>query len=124
LGAILYGIIMIRAIVILLENREYIQAMPAMAPFVAKVLTAVSIAGENQCGGSLPRSDAAQSRRLARAFLVEFFPRFENFGQMSARPRTERLHSHPQRAAELGQFVIHALRCGGEDGPLHQTVSL
>src|ERR1700731_2070683 len=30
----------------------------------------------------------------------------------------------PQGAAELGQFVIHTLRSGGEDGPRHQAVSL
>ena len=43
---------------------------------------------------------------------------------MSARPRTERFHGLPQGAAELGQFVIHTLRSGGEDSPRHQAVSL
>jgi hypothetical protein len=30
----------------------------------------------------------------------------------------------PQGAAELGQFVIHTLRSGGEDSPRHQAFSL
>jgi hypothetical protein len=39
---------------------------------------------------------------------------------MSARPRTERFHGLPQGAAELGQFVIHTLRSGGEDSPFRE----
>jgi hypothetical protein len=65
-----------------------------------------------------------ESGVLACVLLIELFTRFEDLAYMSARPRTERFDGLPQGAAELGQFVIHALRSGGEDSPRHQAVSL
>src|ERR1700732_3545314 len=64
-----------------------------------------------------------ESLVLACILLVELFARREDLAHMSARPRTERFHGLPQGAAELGQFVIHTLRSGGEDSPRHQAVS-
>jgi len=43
---------------------------------------------------------------------------------MSTRLQTERFDSLPQGGAQLGQFVIHTLRSGGEDSPRHEPVSL
>jgi len=63
-----------------------------------------------------------QYRRLGCILPVELFARCEDLAHMSARPQTERFHRLPQGAAELGQFVIHALRSGGEDSPLYQAV--
>jgi hypothetical protein len=48
LGAILAGIIMFGAIITLLENREYLHALPAMALLTATILTAALIAGAKQ----------------------------------------------------------------------------
>jgi hypothetical protein len=61
---------------------------------------------------------------LSWALPVELFSRCEDLAHMSARPRTERFHGLPQGAAELGQFVIHTLRSGGEDSPRDEAVSL
>ena len=44
-GAILAGIVMFGAVVTLLDHREYLHAVPAMALFVAAALTAILIAG-------------------------------------------------------------------------------
>jgi hypothetical protein len=43
---------------------------------------------------------------------------------MGSGPRTQGVYRLPKGAAQLGQFVIHALRCRGENSPRHQTVSL
>src|SRR5258708_7100619 len=64
------------------------------------------------------------SRVSATVLSIELFPRSEDLGHMRARPRTQRFNRVPQGAAELGQFVVHALRRGWEDGPRHEAVSL
>src|SRR5882757_5369456 len=82
----------------------------------------------NPCEKFAPFSDAdifrtpIWSHRTLAA--VELFPRREDLAYMRARPQTERFDGLPQAAAELGQFVLHALRTGGEDSPRHQAVSL
>src|ERR1700737_3112678 len=63
-----------------------------------------------------------ESGVLACVLLVELFPRCEDLAYMSARPRTERFPGLPQGAAELGQFVIHTLRSGGENSPRYRAV--
>src|SRR4030088_2367444 len=42
---------------------------------------------------------------------------------MAARPRAQRFHRLPQRAAETGQLVVHAGRNGWENGAGHQAVA-
>src|ERR1700730_12392981 len=80
--------------------------------------------------GATRRHASAQERSLrcvvpcsSGALLVELGPRLDDVLHMAARPRAQRFHRLPQRAAETGQLVVHAGRNGCENGAGYQAVA-
>src|SRR2546427_13035365 len=66
---------------------------------------------------------AESCRSSYGALPVELGPRLDDVLHMAARPRAQRFHRLPQRAAKIGELVVHAGRNGWENGAGHQAVT-